>query len=42
MRNIGNEIAPRLFHPFDLGLIVQHGDGAAARHGSGRDIEDAS
>ena len=41
MRDVGDEIAPGFFHPLDLRLVVQHGDSASARHGSGGQIEDA-
>src|SRR5271166_2885293 len=42
VRNIGDEIAPRLLHTLDLGLIVQHRNRAASRHRRCRYIEDAS
>ena len=42
MGDIGDEIAPRLFHPLDVGLIVQYGDRATAGHGSSGHVEDAA
>ena len=42
MRDVGDEIAPRLFHTLDLGLIMQHSNCAAAGHGSRGHVEDAA
>ena len=42
VRNIGDKIAPCLFHPLGLGQIAQHRHRAAAGHGRGGHVEGAS